>query len=281
MVKISKTPNLYEYHEVRWYQQANSHILTGYLRDQTTEECLWNFSRISNQLVNIWTHILALVYVIFEMTNDIFYIIPSLGGNKADKLVFAVFYLALVFCLLSSVAHHSFNSHYLQKFAVACFTVDWSSCCLVVCFCYALNTFCLFRKNPFWLLFYMTGFSALSLWYLYFNLTCSGLKHTKFRVKLSISVIFVCTLPLGHCLYLADAELSQIIKGVYANNLFWKVFSGGIYLVHFPERIWPVRFDLCGHSHNLWHVLCVCGILQWKYSALEFLEYIYKCSEVI
>ena len=267
---LKKATRLYEYSEVKWYQQSNPHILTGYLRDQTTCECLCNFSRPSNQLVNIWTHVIATIYVIIEMADDVLYEVPLRGGDDLDRFVFAAFYLFFVICLLSSVAHHSFNSHQSEKVAVKCFTVDWSSCCVVGCFCYALNAFCLFRRQPFWLTFYMTGFAVGGFSFTRFNMTSSSTEDLTLRLKLTFLVVILCSLV--HCLCLADTELSQLIKNSYANNLLWQVLSCVIYIAHFSERIWPLKFDFCGNSHNLWHVLCVMSILQWKYSALEFLS---------
>ena len=269
---------LYSYHQVKWYQQDNRFILSGYLRDQTTEECVWNFSRVSNQLVNIWTHALAFVYVVYEMINEVFHEIPLLGGDSFDKLAFALFDFVLLLCMLSSVIHHSFNSHRCERVAVKCFSVDWSSCCFVACLCYQINTFCLFRQNPYWLSFYMTGFIILNFTLLYYNLNYVCMGDLKKRMKVSVLVITLSTLPIGHCLYFADTVLTQNIKYWYANNFFWQLFSFLVYLAHFPERYWPERFDLCGQSHNLWHVACVYAILQWKYSALEFLSYVYKYS---
>jgi len=268
-----KTKRLYEYGEVKWYQQANPYILTGYLRDQTTCECLFNFSRQSNQLVNIWTHVIATIYVIIEMADDILYEVPLRGGDDLDRVAFAAFYLFFVICMMSSVAHHSFNSHQREKVAVKCFTADWSSCCLIGCFCYALNAFCLFRRQPFWLVLYMSGYAVGGFYLTRFNMTSSSTEDVTLRLKLTFLLVILSTLPLVHCLCLADTELSQLITNSYANNLWWQVFSLVVYVAHFPERIWPVRFDFCGNSHNLWHVLCVVSLLQWKYSALEFLSY--------
>ena len=110
MGKVSDSARrLYEYGEVRWYQQSNPHILTGHLRDQTTFECLFNFSRHSNQLVNIWTHVIAAFYITIETVDDFIHGVPTRGGNELD--------LHFVACLLSSVAHHSFNSHRCEDLA--------------------------------------------------------------------------------------------------------------------------------------------------------------------
>ena len=118
MGKVSDSARrLYEYGEVRWYQQSNPHILTGHLRDQTTFECLFNFSRYSNQLVNIWTHVIAAFYITIETVDDFIHGVPTRGGNELDRVVFALFNLYFVACLSSSVAHHSFNSHRCEDLA--------------------------------------------------------------------------------------------------------------------------------------------------------------------
>ena len=278
MGKVSgSTRRLYEYGEVRWHQRSNPHILTGYLRDQTTFECLFNFSRRSNQLVNIWTHVIAAFYVTIETVDDVVRGVAARGGNELDRVVFSLFNICFVACLLSSVAHHSFNSHRRKNLARKCFTLDWSCCLATGCSCYALNAFCLFRRDPFWLAFYMFGFAAVGFLFLLFSLASPSLSDKKSRVKLTATMVFLCTLPLVHCKFSAEAELSRLIGRRYASNLSWQVVSAAAYAAHFPERCFPERFDLIGQSHNLWHVLCAVAIQQWKHSALEFLSY--NCND--
>ena len=46
-----------------------------------------------------------------------------------------------------------------------------------------------------------------------------------------------------------------------------------MYAVKFPERWYPRRFDLCGSSHQLMHILVVCGAACYSVGVLRAFEY--------
>ena len=101
--------------------------------------------------------------------------------------------------------------------------------------------------------------------------------------------------PTGHrvrtavyCL-LGAASFAPIVHGVLiqgleeldrAMSLGWYValgccqFSGAmVYAVKFPERWFPRRFDLLGSSHQLMHVLVVCGAACYSVGVLRAFGY--------
>jgi adiponectin receptor len=60
---------------------------------------------------------------------------------------------------------------------------------------------------------------------------------------------------------------------IYSLLFMGMFYIGGamIYLFHIPERFFaPGRFDLCGHSHQWWHILVVVGIFAHYQGILAF-----------
>jgi adiponectin receptor len=51
-------------------------------------------------------------------------------------------------------------------------------------------------------------------------------------------------------------------------------YLGGLYVytVRCPERYNPGRYNVCGHSHQIWHGLVVLGVLFTYLGALENFE---------
>ena len=45
---------------------------------------------------------------------------------------------------------------------------------------------------------------------------------------------------------------------------------------HFPERFWPGRFDVWGHSHTIFHVLVVLGTASHILGLLSAFDYNYR-----
>ncbi|EAZ20642.1 hypothetical protein OsJ_36258 [Oryza sativa Japonica Group] len=46
-----------------------------------------------------------------------------------------------------------------------------------------------------------------------------------------------------------------------------------VYAARVPERWFPGRFDLVGHSHQLFHLLVVAGAYAHYLGALEYLKW--------
>ena len=74
--------------------------------------------------------------------------------------------------------------------------------------------------------------------------------------------------------------LHGIREHARAMSLGWYValgccqFRGAVlYAVKFPERWYPRRFDLCGSSHQLMHILVVCGAACYSVGVLRAFEY--------
>jgi adiponectin receptor len=51
-------------------------------------------------------------------------------------------------------------------------------------------------------------------------------------------------------------------------------YISGLYIftVRCPERNNPGRYNLCGHSHQIWHVLVVLGIVFSYFGIMENFE---------
>ena len=47
------------------------------------------------------------------------------------------------------------------------------------------------------------------------------------------------------------------------------IFGALVYSIRFPESWYPGKFDLCGHSHNLWHCFVLLAAIAHYYGSLE------------
>ena len=57
-----------------------------------------------------------------------------------------------------------------------------------------------------------------------------------------------------------------VMVGVYLSGAL-------IYVGQYPERLWPGRFDIVGHSHQIWHLFVTWAAVVHYSTLHEYLEY--------
>ncbi len=103
--------------------------------------------------------------------------------------------------------------------------------------------------------------------------------NEKYRSVVFGSFGFSMAVPLSH-LVLNEVWLDNYgdpykfsSAGVYYALLIACYISGlYIFTVRCPERNNPGRYNLCGHSHQIWHVLVVLGIVFSYFGIMENFE---------
>ena len=79
-------------------------------------------------------------------------------------------------------------------------------------------------------------------------------------------VLSVCAgaLPLGHwCAVASAAELRAQLPG-FLGMFFFYGFGALLFVLQFPERWFPDKFDLWLSSHQLWHVCVLAAVVSWS-----------------
>jgi len=82
-------------------------------------------------------------------------------------------------------------------------------------------------------------------------------------------------IPITHLL-INDFFFSEGDNFSFTNSLHYYLLLGVsylvglyIYTVRCPERHYPGKFNLCGHSHQIWHMFVVLGIILTYLGAME------------
>ena len=254
--------NLYNINEVPWFQQKK-YILSGYLKHQTTKQCFTTLFCVSNELMNIWTHILPFFYLLVLAVTDNFSKIPSLGGSFEDNLVFTVYYFGALVCLATSIVFHSFSCHMDHKVHCNCFFADLNGIYISMLCSTALLLYYMLHEHLF---FYKLSVSTAFILYLMtvtvFRKTITSSPNVR-NVVFSI-IVLVCLVPVACWLFIADKNELYLVLPFIARNFLWFIFAALLYLYKFPENILPGRFDYIGNSHNLWHAIVAYNIYKWR-----------------
>lgn len=101
------------YDQLPEWMQVDPYIRLGYRRQLNSfPDCFWSLFYLHNEFVNIWSHLLpAIVYLVFFLTLDFQTIHSGINVPTADIVIFQLYVLCTVGCLLLSAIYHCTNSH--------------------------------------------------------------------------------------------------------------------------------------------------------------------------
>ncbi len=236
----------------------------------TPEQCFTSLMQPHNELINAWSHIVALALFVVQVLP----IIKTVNIVE-DPLIVPLLCCALAICIMyvASVYTHLFNSMSPYMYHI-CFFFDYaaiSACFFIVSQCIyfysrPLNTSLTFFNSPKWFL-YINLFNSLICtftccsvlvhrpWYHILVRTSAYLSMSLFTLfPLACRVLFCTTIPTNSCTSSSMAHFKQ--AGLYF------IVGGLIYMTRSPERFVPKMFDIVGQSHNIFHVLSAMGISQ-------------------
>lgn len=246
------------------WQRDNHYIHTGYVRETgSARDTLASLFYIHNESVNIWTHLFPSILVLVCSFVALDWLRPHYPTTSlADHLVLAVFALGCVACLGMSGTYHCMKSH-SPRVAVFGNKLDYLGIVLLIA-CSMIS-----------LIYYgMAGFPRL-------RACCWGLTSV-----LGALCACVCLMsqfrapdwrPYRAAMFVAyglsglvPLVLRTCLDGFAATShriqLPWLLlealaYIGGalIYALRLPERLMPGRFDIWGHSHQIFHVCVLLG----------------------
>ncbi|KAI9343297.1 hemolysin-III related-domain-containing protein [Zopfochytrium polystomum] len=261
--------------------QDNPQILTGYRAGYTYHENWISLCHLHNESMNVWTHLVgsvAFLLIAGAVTVDALRSGTWVKvGDTHDKIVLALFLLSFSFTYGASALFHLHLSHSKHAFTVfGCW--DYSGISAGV-----------------------LGTSSAILQFLF---TCEPATRTGWQ----LAVLFVNALgvvgpafpfwptpafrPKRAALYMVSAIVSMgpiahfIVRHGFAAlpnpHEYAAVpefvaglavcFAGVVlYVKRMPERLSPGLFDYFGHSHQIWHALCIVSALLHAHVILSLM----------
>lgn len=245
------------YCEIPSWLRNNHHIHTGYRCQISLPDCWLSLFSLHNETVNIWTHLLGFLFVLGLALHTLY--AHWEDHFLSDQLVFLVYYVTALGCLASSTLYHLFHCHSPR----ACYNwslVDYSAIgALVVGSCYPL-LFYAFAHSGHWQITYITSITLLGLVGIFGPMfkTYNSREWKSVRCAVYAATALSGVVPALHTTLFEDFD-----SGIYW-GIFWMYALYGtgllLYITRFPECVWPGRFDVFFHSHQLWHVFVVAAI---------------------
>lgn len=256
---------LYTWDEIPEWQRDNEHIVGGYiLETKSTWECLKSLLYLHNESVNIYTHLLpGWCFLLVAVFNQV--VIEKFETTRLiDYVMIDLFFLGGFTCLMMSSVFHCFKCHSLPV-AILGNKLDYLG--IVALVVTSIVSILFYGFHDYDLYFWL--FSGLTM---AFGLACATVSlSNKFRsrewrpYRASLFVAF----GLSALLPVIAGALHYGLKETWTRiQLEWVLLGGVFYIlgavlygIRFPERMAPGRFDIWGHSHQLFHILVVVAAL--------------------
>lgn len=269
-IQRAKEQGLITYQDLPDPWKINPHITKGYRFSETKVECLRSALTLSNELVNIWSHLIGLIIIL----SIAFYFYPMSehfsNSTKSDIFIAAVFFFAAAKCLVCSTMWHTMNSISSQTLMERFACVDYTGISLLVAASIMTTEYTAFYCEPIsrWIYMMLTaafGFGGVILpWHPTFNRMDMAWARVGFYVTLALTGF----LPVAQLVYTRGLWWALYFYAPITKSVLVYFAGACMYAAKVPERFCPGWFDYFGGSHNIWHFAVLGGIL-FHYSAMQ------------
>jgi adiponectin receptor len=197
---------------------------------------------------------------------------PSSGSLHSYMAVWpiALYVITAMCCLGFSAIFHLFQA-VDQRWAENLQSLDYAGICLLISgSCVAIVYYGLYCV-PFWMWLYISVQCFMGI---IGTIITIMLRDPKYRIVKTFTFIALGVMgvvPVTHIyIHLQDAYWFLWYLG-----LMGAMYLGGaaIYLTRVPEVWYPESFDICGSSHQIWHILIVLAVFTLYVGLLNFFEW--------
>lgn len=234
-------------------------ILHGY-RPEPESTCglLKTIFTVHNETGNIWTHLLGFFYIVLLMVEVVEEMLLADSLERGESLWVLSLILATAFCLLCSCIYHLCNCTG-RNVKECMYRMDLTGIAALISVSYFSGIGLAFHCHPRLRKCYLV-YSAGIVIALMAPLMRSQLADltTHFIVCVTVGLI-----PAVHFVVISTADDVAVVVP-YLVAMFGCYGAGAFfYIQKWPERVWPGKFDLFGHSHQLWHVFVLLAAVSW------------------
>ncbi|PKA59903.1 hypothetical protein AXF42_Ash015961 [Apostasia shenzhenica] len=300
------SPELTDYDSLPEFLKHNEFILSYYRSEWPLRKTILSIFSLHNETVNVWTHLIG--FIIFFLLSLYAASISPLGTTNSSSTHFAAsnsstyysfvpanrtvietepetlppaitrwpFYVYLagaMFCLLMSSACHLLSCHSART-CYLMFRLDYAGISALIVSSFYPLVYYSFTCNPFFRQLYLSSITVFGSAAVAVSLVpvFDTPQFRPFR-----AVLFACmgasgVVPIGHKMMAFGHRPEAVLTtGYEAVMLTFYGIGVMVYATRVPERWLPGKFDLAGHSHQLFHVLVVAGAYTHYLASLVYL----------
>lgn len=213
--------------------------------------------------------------VLRSMTDDLANIIAPLVRRPITRWPFFAFLGGAMFCLLSSSTCHLLSCH-SERLSYIMLRLDYAGIAALISTSFYPLVYYSFMCYPFFRNLYMGFITFLGITTVLFSLFPDFQKPEFRTIRAALFSVMGLSgiLPILHkqVLYWNHPEVFhatgyEILMGVFYG------LGALVYATRVPERWMPGKFDIAGHSHQLFHILVVAGAYTHYRAGLVYLQW--------
>ncbi|XP_019423825.1 PREDICTED: heptahelical transmembrane protein 4-like isoform X2 [Lupinus angustifolius] len=278
---------LIEYHALPAYLRDNEYILGHYRSEWPMKQVLLSIFTIHNETLNVWTHLIGFflflaltIYTAMQIPKhnvkeDLANIIAPLMIRPITRWPFFVFLGGAMFCLLASSTCHLLSCH-SERVSYMMLRLDYAGIAALISTSFYPPVYYSFMCYPFFCNLYLGFITVLGIATMLVSLlpVFQTPEYRTIRASLFFGMGFSGALPILHKLFLFWGE-PEVFLTTGCEILMGAFYGIGalVYATRIPERWMPGKFDIAGHSHQLFHVLVVAGAYTHYRAGLVYLRW--------
>ncbi|XP_078069963.1 progestin and adipoQ receptor family member 3a isoform X2 [Mustelus asterias] len=258
-VLVPRGIRLYTYEQIPSFLKENPYITDGYRAYLPAKLCIKSLFILSNETVNIWSHLLGFFLFFSLGIYDMTIVLPEANASRDDYVIYSICLFCFQVCMLCSAGYHLFCCHRSEKANRRWMALDYAGIAIGILGCYVPAVFYAFYCNEQW-------YSLRAL-------------------------IFCCVsvygfIPTIHWIW-QNGGMSTPIVQAFVPRVFVMYLIGAVafflYITKIPERYFPGQLNYLGSSHQCWHVLVVLMFYWWHQTGVYITQYRHNqpCSQLM
>lgn len=215
------------------------------------------------------------VCILRSMKEDVANIIEPLMVGPITRWPFFAFLGGAMFCLLASSICHLFSCH-SQRSSYIMHRIDYAGIAVLIATSFYPPVYYTFMCYPFFRNFYLWFITLLGITTVLVSLmpVFERPEWRTIRTFLFTSMGLSGIAPILHKVILFRNQPEALHTAGYEvlMGLFY-VLGALIYAARIPERWMPGKFDIAGHSHQVFHIFVVAGAYTHYQAGLVYLRW--------
>ncbi|KAL4623272.1 progestin and adipoQ receptor family member 3 isoform X1 [Arapaima gigas] len=261
-VLVPRGIRLYTYDQIPNFLKENPYITDGYRAYLPSRLCIKSLFILSNETVNIWSHLFGFFLFFSLEVYDMTAVLPAAGASREDYVIYSIGLFCFQVCPLSLCGIHDEVRH-PENGTDGSAGVNWH-----------LPLSC----PQYWRQVYLVTVLAMILAVFFAQIHPQYLTQQWHRLRSAIfcSVAGYGLLPTVHWVWLNGGFGTTIVQAFFP-HVFIMYFIAAVaflfYISKVPERYFPGQLNYVGASHQVWHVLVVVMFYWWHQSAIYIMHY--------
>ncbi|KAH9625144.1 hypothetical protein KSS87_022405 [Heliosperma pusillum] len=210
-----------------------------------------------------------------SVKDDLLNAIAPLTYNPITRWPFYAFLGGAMFCLLASSTCHLLSCH-SQRLSYIMLRLDYAGISALIATSFYPPVYYSFMCNPFFCNLYLSSITILGISTIVFSLSpmFQNPEFRTIRASLFFGMGVSGVVPIMHKLILFRDQPEALQTTGYELLMgFFYGLGALIYAARVPERWRPGKFDIAGHSHQIFHILVIAGAYTHYHAGLIYLKW--------